>query len=85
MDALRALINKKGMHWKVSVGIRRCVRIEEWKQEFAEKMGNDEAGSEAFRSAWRRVRSDSGRPSDVKIEGEWAWIEEFEGVQNENF
>ena len=85
VDALRALINKKGMHWKVSVGIRRCVRIEEWKQEFAEKMGNDEAGSEAFRSAWRRVRSDSGRPSDVKIEGEWAWIEEFEGVQNENF
>ena len=85
VDALRALINKKGMHWKVSVGIRRCVRIEEWKQEFAEKMGNDEAGSEAFRSAWRRVRSDSGRPSDVKIEGEWAWIEEFEGKQNENF
>ena len=85
VDALRALINKKGTHWKVSVGIRRCVRIDEWKQEFAEKMGSDEAGTEAFRSAWRRVRSDSGRPSDVKIEGEWAWIEEFEGAQNENF
>lgn len=85
VDALRELINKKGTHWKVSVGVRRCVKIEDWKQEFAEKMGSDEAGSEAFRSAWRRVRSDSGRPDDVKIEGDWVWIEQFEAKENENF
>ena len=41
-------------------------------------MGNDEAGSAAFRAAWKRGRSDSGRPENVRIEGDWAWIEEWE-------
>jgi hypothetical protein len=85
VQALRDVINAKGTHWRVSVGVRKCVKVEQWREEFAQKMGNDEAGSDAFRSAWKRVRSDSGRPSDVKIEGDWAWIEEFEEKKNENF
>jgi len=78
VDALRALINKKGTHWKVSAGTRKCAKVEDWRAEFAQKMGNDEAGSAAFRAAWKRVRSDSGRPENVRIEGDWAWIEEWE-------
>lgn len=78
VEALRDVINRKGTHWKVSMGVRKCARVEDWRAEFAQKMGNDEAGSAAFRAAWKRVRSDSGRPENVKIEGEWAWIEEWE-------
>jgi hypothetical protein len=59
--------------------------VDQWRDEFAKKMGSDEAGSDAFRAAWRRVRSDSGRPSDVKIEGDWAWIEQFEEKGDEYF
>jgi hypothetical protein len=76
MDALRDAINAKGLHWKVSLGVRKCVKVEQWKDSFAQKMGSDEAGSDAFRAAWRRVRSDHGRPPAVHIEGEWVWIEE---------
>ena len=78
VEALKGVINKKGTHWKVSVGVRKCAKVEDWRAEFAQKMGNDEAGSAAFRAAWKRVRSDSGRPDNVKIEGDWAWIEEWE-------
>jgi hypothetical protein len=85
VQALRDVINAKGTHWKVSPGIRKCVKVDQWKAEFAQKMGNDDTGSDAFRSAWKRIRSDSGRPNNVKIEGDWAWIEEFEEKQNENF
>lgn len=76
VEALRDVISRKGTHWKVSMGVRRCARVEDWRQEFAQKMGNDEAGTSAFRAAWKRVRSDSGRPANVKIEGDWVWIEE---------
>lgn len=76
MDALRDALNTKGLHWKVSLGVRKCVKVEQWKDSFAQKMGSDEAGSDAFRAAWRRVRSDQGRPPAVHIEGEWVWIEE---------
>ena len=84
-DSLQDAINKKGIHWKVSVGIRKCAKVEDWRVEFAQKMGNDEAGSDAFRSAWKRVRSDSGRPSNVRIEGDWVWIEGFEEQQKQDF
>ena len=85
VQALRDVINAKGTHWKVSVGVRKCAKVDQWRDEFAKKMGSDEAGSDAFRAAWRRVRSDSGRPSDVKIEGDWAWIEQFEEKTDEYF
>ena len=85
VQALRDAIDHKGTHWKVSRGVRKCVRVEQWKEEFAQKMGNDEAGTDAFRSAWKRVRSDSGRPSDIKIEGDWVWIEEFSEPESESF
>lgn len=76
VEALREAINAKGLHWKVSLGTRKCVKVEQWRDYFAQKMGSDEAGSNAFRAAWRRVRSDQGRPPAVHIEGEWVWIEE---------
>jgi len=76
VDALRDALNTKGLHWKVSLGVRKCVKVEQWRDAFAQKMGSDEAGSNAFRAAWRRVRSDQGRPPAVHIEGEWVWIEE---------
>lgn len=85
VEALRDVINRKGIHWKVSYGIRKCVKVEDWRDEFAQKMGNDEAGSNAFRSAWKRVRSDSGRPSNVRIDGDWAWIEEINQVEKQDF
>ncbi len=85
IESLQAAINSKGTHWKVSVGVRKCARMDDWKEFFAQKMGTDEDGTDAFRSAWRRARSDSGRPANVKIEGDWVWIEEFEEKQNENF
>lgn len=85
IESLQAAINTKGTHWKVSVGVRKCARMDDWKEFFAQKMGTDEDGTDAFRSAWRRARSDSGRPANVKIEGDWVWIEEFEEKQNENF
>lgn len=85
IESLQAAINAKGTHWKVSFGVRKCARMEDWKEFFAQKMGTDEDGTDAFRSAWRRARSDSGRPANVKIEGDWVWIEEFEEKQNENF
>jgi hypothetical protein len=85
VEALREAINTKGLHWKVSFGTRKCVRVEEWKVSFAQKMGSDEAGSDAFRAAWRRVRSDQGRPPAVHIEGEWVWIEEQSEKKAEEF
>ncbi len=85
VQALRDVINAKGTHWKVSVGVRKCAKVDQWRDEFAQKMGSDEAGSDAFRAAWRRVRSDSGRPSDIKIEGDWVWIEQFEEKGDEYF
>ncbi len=85
VQALKDVINSKGTHWKVSVGVRRCAKVDQWRDEFAQKVGNDEAGSDAFRAAWRRVRSDSGRPSDIKIEGDWVWIEEFGEKRDEYF
>ncbi|NBR91764.1 MAG: hypothetical protein EBS68_18070, partial [Rhodobacteraceae bacterium] len=56
VDALRDALNTKGLHWKVSLGVRKCVKVEQWRDAFAQKMGSDEAGSNAFRSAWKRVR-----------------------------
>lgn len=85
VQALRDVINAKGTHWRVSVGVRKCAKVDQWRDEFAQKMGNDEAGSDAFRAAWRRVRSDSGRPSDIKIEGDWVWIEQFDEKGDEYF
>jgi hypothetical protein len=85
LDALREAIDHKGTHWKFAIGVRKCVKMDQWKEKFAQKMGTDEDGEEAFRAAWRRVRSDSGRPANVRIEGDWVWIEEFEERQNENF
>jgi len=85
IESLRQAINAKGTHWKVSVGIRKCVRMDDWKEHFAQKMGTDEDGIEAFRAAWRRARSESSRPANVRIEGDWAWIEEDEHPKNENF
>jgi hypothetical protein len=76
VDALIEAINTKGTHWKVSVGIRRCVNLDQWKGVFAQKMGTDPDGDEAFRSAWRRVRGERGRPHGVRIESDWVWIEE---------
>jgi hypothetical protein len=85
VEALREAINTKGLHWKVSLGTRKCVRVEQWRDAFAQKMGSDEAGSDAFRAAWRRVRSDQGRPPAVHIEGEWVWIEEQSEKKAEEF
>ncbi len=85
VDALRDALNTKGLHWKVSLGVRRCVKVEQWRDAFAQKMGSDEAGSSAFRAAWKRVRSDQGRPSSVHIEGEWVWIEEQKEEKPEEF
>jgi len=85
VDALREAINTKGTHWKVSAGTRKCVRLDQWKAIFAQKMGTDDEGDEAFRSAWRRVRSDKGRPSNVRIDNEWVWIEDAVKVDDESF
>jgi hypothetical protein len=85
VDALIEAINTKGTHWKVSIGTRKCVKLDQWKAIFAQKMGTDEEGDEAFRSAWRRVRGDKGRPSNVRIENDWAWIEEPVKVDEQAF
>jgi DNA replication protein DnaC len=85
VDALVEAINTKGTHWKVSVGTRKCVKLAQWKATFAQKMGTDEEGDEAFRSAWRRVRGDKGRPLNVRIENDWAWIEEPAKVDEQAF
>jgi len=85
VDALKDVISTKGVHWKVSMGVRRCVKVEQWRDAFAQKMGSDEAGTGAFRSAWKRVRSDQGRPPAVCIEGEWVWIEEQKEQKSEEF
>jgi len=85
VDALRDALNTKGVHWKVSIGIRKCIKVEHWREAFAQKMGSDETGSSAFRAAWKRVRSDSGRPPAVHIEGEWVWIEERVEQKAEEF
>jgi hypothetical protein len=85
VDALIEAINTKGTHWKVSIGTRKCVKLDQWKAIFAQKMGTDEEGDEAFRSAWRRVRSDKGRPVNVRIDNDWVWIEEAVKVDEQSF
>jgi len=85
VEALTEVINTKGTHWKVSVGIRKCVKLDQWRSAFAQKMGTDEEGDEAFRSAWRRVRSDKGRPVNVRIDNDWVWIEEAVKVDEQSF
>jgi hypothetical protein len=85
VDALVEAINTKGTHWKVSVGTRKCVKLAQWKVVFAQKMGTDEDGDDAFRMAWRRVRSDKGRPSSVRIENDWVWIEEPPKSEKQDF
>ena len=85
VEALTEVINTKGTHWKVSVGIRKCVKLDQWRAAFAQKMGTDEEGDEAFRSAWRRVRSDKGRPVNVRIDNDWVWIEEAVKVDEQSF
>jgi hypothetical protein len=85
VDALSEAINTKGTHWKVSAGTRKCVRLDQWRAVFAQKMGTDEEGDEAFRSAWRRVRSEKGRPLNVRIDNEWVWIEDAVKVDEQSF
>lgn len=85
VDALREAINTKGTHWKVSVGVRKCAKIDQWKAVFAQKMGTDSDGDEAFRSAWRRVRGEKGRPQDVRIESDWVWLEESAKTESDGF
>ena len=85
VEALRVAISTKGLHWKVSVGVRKCVKLDQWREIFAQKMGTDEEGDGAFRAAWRRVRSEKGRPQDVRIESDWAWIEEPLGSEKQDF
>ena len=85
LESLREAIAHKGTHWKFAIGVRKCVKMDDWKEQFAQKMGTDEDGMEAFRAAWRRARSDSGRHQSIKIEGDWVWIEEFEQKQDESF
>ena len=85
LESLREAISLKGTHWKFAIGVRKCVKMDDWKEQFAQKMGTDEDGMEAFRAAWRRARSDSGRHHSIKIEGDWVWIEEFEQKQDESF
>lgn len=85
VDALRDAINTKGVHWKVSVGVRKVANLEDWKACFAQKMGNDEDGKASFGRAWRRARSEKERPFGVRIEGDYVWIEEPEGAKREEF
>jgi hypothetical protein len=61
------------------------VKLAQWKAVFAQKMGTDEDGDDAFRMAWRRVRSDKGRPSSVRIENDWVWIEEPPRSEKQDF
>jgi hypothetical protein len=85
VDALKDAIRTKGTHWKVSVGVKMCVKLDQWKTVFAQKMGTDEDGDEAFRVAWRRVRSEKGRPSSVRIENDWVWIDEPSTSEKQEF
>ena len=85
IDALRDAINTKGLHWKVSVGTRKVVRLEDWRAAFAQKLGSDDVGESSFKKAWGRVRDAEKLPSWVRIEGENVWIEDESSDKSENF
>lgn len=85
VEALRDAISTKGLHWKVSVGVRKVANLDAWKACFAQKMGNDEDGKQSFDRAWRRARSEKERPFGVRIEGDFVWIEEPEEGKREQF
>ena len=85
IDALKDAINTKGLHWKVSVGTRKVVRLEDWRAAFAQKLGSDDVGESSFKKAWGRVRDAEKLPSWVRIEGENVWIEDESRDKSENF
>ena len=85
VEALRDAISTKGVHWKMSVGVRKVANLDDWKACFAQKMGSDEDGKASFGRAWRRARSEKERPFGVRIEGDFVWIEEPEGEKREEF
>jgi len=85
IDALKDAVNAKGFHWKVSVGTRKVVRLEDWRAAFAQKLGTDDVGESSFKKAWSRVRDAEKLPSWVCIEGENVWIEDQSRDRSENF
>jgi hypothetical protein len=85
IDALKDAVNAKGLHWKVSVGVRKVVRLEDWRAAFAQKLGSDDVGESSFKKAWSRVRDAEKLPSWVCIEGENVWIEDQSRDRSENF
>ncbi len=85
IDALKEAVNAKGLHWKVSVGVRKVVRLEDWRAAFAQKLGTDDVGESSFKKAWSRVRDAEKLPSWVCIEGENVWVEDQSRDRSENF
>jgi hypothetical protein len=72
LSCLHAAIKKFGLMENVDGKRNKCIKLEQWKEEFKAKMGSDVEAS-TFNKAWNRVKSGLIDLQKVEIHGDWCW------------
>ena len=72
LKALHAAIKKFGTMEQVDGKRNKCIKIEQWRQEFRASMGND-VDIDAFKKLWWRVKTQLLNAKKVELHGDWCW------------
>ena len=73
LSCLHSAIKKFGMMENVDGKRNKCIKLDQWKEEFKAKMGSDVETS-TFNKAWNRVKSGLVELEKVEIHNDWCWV-----------
>ena len=72
LNALHAAIKKFGVMEQVDGKRNKCIKIDQWRDEFKANVGND-TDSQAFKKLWWRVKTQLIEAEKVVVHGDWCW------------
>lgn len=72
LSCLHSAIKKFGMMENIDGKRNKCIKLDQWKDEFKAKMGSDVEAS-TFNKAWARVKSGLIDLEKVEVHNDWCW------------
>jgi hypothetical protein len=72
LNALHAAIKKFGVMEQVDGKRNKCIKIDQWRDEFKANVGND-TDAQVFKKLWWRVKTQLTTAQKVELHGDWCW------------
>ena len=72
LKSLHQAIKKFGVMEQVDGKRNKCIKIDQWRDEFKANVGND-TDAQVFKKLWWRVKTQLTTAQKVELHGDWCW------------